>query len=60
MKAVAIKLGPYSSMALYRYVRSKDGLADLMLDAVTAEIPIPAGPSGDWRTDLRTLATGTR
>jgi AcrR family transcriptional regulator len=60
MKAVAMRLGPYSPMALYRYVRSKDGLIDLMLDAVTAEIPIPAEPSGDWRSDLRALAAETR
>ena len=36
MKAVAARLGPYSPMALYRYVYSKDGLVDLMLDAATA------------------------
>ena len=44
MKAVAARLGPYSAMALYRYVHSKDGLVDLMLDAATAEIPLPAQP----------------
>ena len=42
MKAVAARLGPYSAMALYRYVYSKDGLVDLMLDAATAEVPVPA------------------
>lgn len=60
MKAVAARLGPYSPMALYRYVYNKDGLVDLMLDAVTAEIPIPDRPGSDWRADLRTLAAGTR
>jgi AcrR family transcriptional regulator len=68
MKAVAARLGSYSPMALYRYVHNKDGLVDLMLDAATAEIPLPARPGGDWhtdwhtdwRTDLRTLATDTR
>jgi AcrR family transcriptional regulator len=60
MKAVAARLGPYSPMALYRYVYSKEGLVDLMLDAATAEVPIPTGPSGDWRSDLHTLTTGTR
>src|SRR3978361_1414862 len=44
MKAVAARLGPYSAMALYRYVHSKDGLVDLMLDAATAAIPLPARP----------------
>jgi AcrR family transcriptional regulator len=59
MTAVARRLGPYTPMALYRYVHSKDGLIDLMLDAVTAEVPVPAEPSGDWRQDLHALATGT-
>lgn len=60
MKAVADRLGSYSPMALYRYVYSKEGLVDLMLDTVTVEIPVPAQPSGDWREDLRALATSTR
>jgi AcrR family transcriptional regulator len=60
MHAVAARLGSYSAMALYRYVQSKDGLVDLMLDTATAEIPLPAGPGQDWRTDLRDLATVTR
>jgi AcrR family transcriptional regulator len=60
MKAVATRLGPYSPMALYRYVHSKEGLVDLMLDAATAEVPVPARPGPDWRVDLRTLATDTR
>ncbi len=59
MSAVARRLGPYTPMALYRYVSSKDGLVDLMLDAATAELAIPAAPSGDWRADLRDLATAT-
>ncbi len=60
MKAVAAQLGPYSAMALYRYVYNKDGLVDLMLDAATAEIPLPAQPGPDWRADLRALAAQTR
>lgn len=56
MKAVAARLG-CTSMALYRYVRNKDGLIDLMLDAVTAEIPLVPG---NWRTALHTLAQETR
>ncbi|WP_432865888.1 TetR/AcrR family transcriptional regulator [Microbispora rosea] len=60
MKAVAARLGPYSPMALYRHVHSKEGLFDLMLDAATAEIPLPGEPGGDWRDDLRTLALETR
>jgi AcrR family transcriptional regulator len=60
MKAVAARLGPYSAMALYRYVHSKDGLVDLMLDTATAEIPLPARPGPGWRADLEELATQTR
>ena len=60
MKAVATRLGPYSPMALYRYVHSKDGLVDLMLDAATAEITLPGRPGPDWRADLRALAIRTR
>ena len=60
MKAVAARLGPYSAMALYRYVHSKEGLVDLMLDAVTAEIGRPGGPGPDWRADLEDLAAQTR
>lgn len=56
MAAVARRLGPYTPMALYRYVLNKDGLVDLMLDHVTGEIPLPAGPGDDWRADLRQVA----
>jgi AcrR family transcriptional regulator len=60
MKAVAARLGTYSPMALYRYVYSKDGLVDLMLDAATAEIAVPARPGVDWRADLHALIVDTR
>src|SRR5256714_14769233 len=60
MKAVAARLGPYTAMALYRYVHNKDGLVDLMLDAATAEIPRPAQPGPDWRGDLAGTAGQTR
>ena len=60
MKAVAGRLGPYTAMALYRYVYNKDGLVDLMLDAATAEVPLPPRPGPDWRADLVELATQTR
>src|SRR5690349_18718714 len=60
MKAVAAWLGPYSPMSLYRYVHSKEGLIDLMLDAVTAEVGLPAVIDDDWRADLSHLAIETR
>jgi AcrR family transcriptional regulator len=60
MKAVSARLGSYTPMALYRYVYSKEGLVDLMLDRVVAEIPVPGRPGPGWRADLRTLAVQTR
>ena len=56
MTAVAGRLGEYSPMALYRYVDSKDGLVDLMLDHVVAEIPLPDPAAGHWRAELRRVA----
>jgi AcrR family transcriptional regulator len=60
MKAVASKLGAYTPMALYRYIYNKEGLVDLMLDAASAEISVPAAPSADWRADLQALALDSR
>src|SRR5262245_37630998 len=41
MRVVAKELGASTPMSLYRYVHNKDGLIDLMLDAVNAEVPTP-------------------
>ena len=60
MKAVAGRLGPYTPMALYRYVQSKDGLVDLMLDSAIRTVPVPERPGLHWRADLRAVAAGTR
>jgi AcrR family transcriptional regulator len=57
MRAVADALGVSTPMSLYRYVLNKDGLVDLMLDEVSAEVAVPSAPGGDWRGDLRGLAT---
>jgi AcrR family transcriptional regulator len=57
MRAVAGALGSATPMSLYRYVRNKDGLVDLMLDEVSAEVDVPAAPGGDWIADLRAVAT---
>lgn len=59
MKAVAAALGDYTPMALYRHVGNKDGLVDLMLDAVAGEVAVPV-PGPDWRADLHTTAVETR
>jgi AcrR family transcriptional regulator len=56
MRRVAAALGSSTPMSLYRYVGSKDGLVDLMLDAACGEVTVPDAPTGDWRADLRELA----
>ena len=56
MSAVAGSLGPYSAMALYRHVPSKDALVDLMVDEVTGEVDLPDAPDSDWRVDLHNIA----
>ncbi|HEY1174811.1 MAG TPA: TetR/AcrR family transcriptional regulator [Phytomonospora sp.] len=53
--AGALDAGP---MRLYRYIGTKEELLELMVDAVYAEIP---GPAGDgWRPLLRSYAHGIR
>ncbi len=59
MRRVATELGSSTPMSLYRYVGSKDGLVDLMLDAVYGEVGLPDRPSGDWRADLEPLTRQT-
>jgi AcrR family transcriptional regulator len=56
MTAVSRKLGSYTAMSLYRYVVSKDGLVDLMLDAAIGEVDVPDQPGPDWRGELHALA----
>ena len=58
MRRVAQAVGASTPMSLYRYVGSKDGLVDLMIDAVYAEIPLTEPPSGGggWRAGLERLA----
>jgi AcrR family transcriptional regulator len=53
MRALAARLGVRSPMALYRYVGSKDGLADLMADEVYGLITPTRGQG--WREALRSL-----
>lgn len=53
MRAVAARLGVRSPMALYRYVGSKDGLIDLLVDEVYGLITVPGGRG--WRHALRGL-----
>jgi hypothetical protein len=55
MQSVAQALGAFTPMSLYRYVYSKEGLIDLMLDAVLTEAEPPERSSGDWSTDVYDL-----
>lgn len=45
-------------MSLYRHVPGKEALVSLMIDEALGEDALPGQPSGDWRGDLRTLASG--
>lgn len=58
MRKVAAKLGS-GTMTLYRHVRNRDELLELMLDSIVGEQPMGAR-SGDWRSDLVRLAGGVR
>ena len=53
MRTLAERLGVRSPMALYRYVGSKDGLADLMADHVYGLFLVTSGEG--WRPALREL-----
>jgi AcrR family transcriptional regulator len=55
MQSVAQALGAFTPMSLYRYVCSKEGLIDLMLDAVLAEAAPSERSSGEWSTDVYKL-----
>jgi AcrR family transcriptional regulator len=58
MRKVAGRLDA-GTMSLYRYVRSRHDLIDLMVDHVYGEAVIDAR-SGDWRTDLARVARNVR
>jgi AcrR family transcriptional regulator len=59
MQSVAHALGTFTPMSLYRYVFSKEGLIDLMLDAVLAEAKPPRRSAGDWYADVYDLELRT-
>jgi AcrR family transcriptional regulator len=59
MRPVAAALGT-GPATLYRYVRTRDELIDLMVDAANGEIDLGGVPSGDWLADLLALALRTR
>jgi TetR/AcrR family tetracycline transcriptional repressor len=59
MRAIAARLGVVPG-ALYRHVRSKEQLYDLVLDAVLAEVDLQAGSRTSWSAQVATLARRLR
>jgi AcrR family transcriptional regulator len=59
MRRVAAGLG-CGTMSLYRHVRTKEELLDLMIDTIAGEHGGPPKPSGDWQSDLRDAARRLR
>jgi len=55
MRAIAARLGVVPG-ALYRHVRSKEQLYDLVLDAVLAELGHQAGTGAPWAEQVAALA----
>lgn len=58
MRAVADALGSKPA-SLYRYVRTRDEVLELMVDRVNGEIPLDGRRRG-WREGLLSLARGSR
>ncbi|MFI6321801.1 TetR/AcrR family transcriptional regulator [Nonomuraea sp. NPDC050556] len=58
MRRVAAELGS-GTTSVYRYVKNRDELLDLMVDAVRGEREV-LPRSGDWRADLAAVAYGQR
>jgi AcrR family transcriptional regulator len=60
VRHLAAELGA-SRMALYRHVPDKDGLIDLVMDAIAEHDMVPPGiEEGPWEERLRRLAAGIR
>lgn len=59
MRAIAARLGVVPG-ALYRHIRSKEQLYDLVLDAVLAEVGCQADPGMPWAAQVGALARRLR
>jgi TetR/AcrR family transcriptional regulator, tetracycline repressor protein len=59
MRALAARLGVVPA-ALYRYVRSKEQLCDLIVDEVLAEVDCHAGNELAWTGQVKVLASRLR
>ena len=55
MRALATALGT-GPMTMYNYVADKEGLEELVVAAVVADVRVPAR-TGDWQSDVRAVAT---
>ncbi|WP_205215172.1 TetR/AcrR family transcriptional regulator [Amycolatopsis albispora] len=58
MRAIAGRLG-VEAMSLYNHVGGRDDILNGMVDAVFAEIELPA-PGGDWKAAMRDRAESAR
>ena len=58
MRRIAAEMGS-GTASLYRYIAKKEELLDMMMDSVLPEAMMPL-PSGNLRTDLRTIASKSR
>jgi AcrR family transcriptional regulator len=54
VRAVASRLGT-GPMTLYNYVNGRDGLEELVVDAIVGSVALPE-PTDDWRTDFTAAA----
>ena len=59
MRRLAAELG-YTTMALYRYVRSKDELMLMLIDAAYGPVPADFELGRDWREGLSNWAAAVR
>lgn len=59
MRRLAAEL-KVTAMSVYWYVDTKDDLLELALDAAFGELPLPDAAGGDWRAQLRALASEYR
>lgn len=55
MRAVASRLGT-GPMTLYNYVADRDGLEELVVDAILGSVELPE-PTHDWQADITAIAT---
>ncbi|CAN5436037.1 hypothetical protein BH09CHL1_BH09CHL1_17490 [soil metagenome] len=59
MRRIAAEL-QVGAMSLYWHVANKDELIQLMVDETYAEMKLPEQSTGDWRADIRLVASESR